>query len=1153
MKTIKNIFRTTLIFLFLAGLLSCGNVFSNRKSETNRSGNNESKTTLKINVQDTSVARAIFPSNDASYLTNFVIKGKKTGSEESPAQLGTAEDYTALSNLVIYFEQGDEGSWDLTLEAGYKIGSGTSEQTLTFSDTKTVNIQKNVMNTVSFALKSSDYNYGGINITINLDDTTNTVDAAYVELQTPFGMPIDGIPITSFESISGGKRFTYSRPISDEETRLEAGLYTLVFQIYSYSDFLGTPDDPIHTYPVCINIVNGLTTTATLNIAVNQIYDVSYEYISNGKQLTVEDGQTFPTGVTINGAGVLPVKYYSAGTPLPALKLDNYVFAGWYDAPIGGNRLSTAAGFPASGTSKTFYARFIEPELVVSSNGFDGYTSIDAAIYYIASLGDSSSNWTIKVNTSVTGPQTIDGFFLDGRANSITIQGLFPPSPGATPTDTIDAGLTTATENGAALAINTTVPVILKDIKITGGNNDNNGNIKGGGLFIGIGADVTLDDGVLINGNTADLGSGVFARSSFKMKGSAQVDSNNDLYLGMGEDLNFPAYLRIAGSLTNSTPATITPYEYKNQRQLIYVLDEAGLSTEEKPAEFLKFAIKQPEGLNYTWNVNTKGRLTKYTYSTDAHDYVDFHLPSGTLWSAMNWGETDSLPGKQYSYWYNFTYGDSGYSSEPVWGEEWDIASTEEWQELIDNCYWKGPYNLRTDGGNNYSAYYVFEAKTNSDKGKVVQRSETDNYDPDKDVCIKITQTAYNKAVVYWPQIFVDTAYNKSQYNDASSYTPKPTKIDLSGSKPILTNTWSTANENYQYYRLVISKKRTLCVSPTGNSNNTGKNARDALPSIQDAVAKISTTSDSDIDWSIAVFGNLTVEQTLSGISTSNAKSLTIYGGKGLDGEGVPQDSIPSLYRPENLGVQVTIKDLTITDGTDTNFMGALLLSDNSLVLYDSTPLNFTATQVSKAAGVVFELDENNAPAKVLGIKNTESDSEYGLMWASNSSPGLDKNFANTVCTPTDQTDIANTGFEGNMDGSLNWGYICDEDNTASSNVETDYPAFYYALTYGTATGAAPNLTGTSYEDGWYIPSLAELCYVNRNKTTIKNTFNAINTAVANTTVFLDEAELWTSSQKSDTTANAWIVSFSNNSQFNGITSMTKKTMKHIFCIHKIK
>ena len=54
------------------------------------------------------------------------------------------------------------------------------------------------------------------------------------------------------------------------------------------------------------------------------------------------------------------------------------------------------------------------------------------------------------------------------------------------------------------------------------------------------------------------------------------------------------------------------------------------------------------------------------------------------------------------------------------------------------------------------------------------------------------------------------------------------------------------------------------------------------------------------------------------------------------------------------------------------------------------------------------------------------------------------------------------------------------------------------------------------------------------------------------TTVFLDEAELWTSSQKSDTTANEWIVSFSNDSQFNGITSMTKKTMKHIFCIHKI-
>ncbi len=879
MKTMKNIIKTTFIFLLMAGILSCSNLLSESKSESSHSESSGSKTSLRINVEDTSVSRAVYPSTDASYLTNFVIKGKKTGSDATPAQLGTAADYTALGKLVITFEDGDEGNWDISLEAGYKIGSGASEQTLIFSDTKTVNIQKNIMNTVSFALKNSDYNYGGLNLTINFDDTTNTIDAIFLSLRDSSNTLIeDGTEITTFESITGGKSFTYSRSISDTEKRLESGLYHFMLQFSSDSDLVTSYS--VNTYEAYINIVNGLTTTATLNIAVNQIYDVSYEYYEDGKKLPVENGQTFPTGVTINGTGVLPVKYFSAGTPLPALTLDGYVFAGWYDAAIGGNKYSAAAGFPASGTSKTFYARFIKPELVVSSNAFDGYPSIDAAIYYIASLGDSSSNWTINVNASVTGPQTIDGFLLDGKANSITIQGYTPAA--GEPTDTIDAGLTTATKNGAALAINTTVPVTLKDIKITGGNNDNTGDIKGGGLFIGIGADVTLDDGVLINGNTADLGSGVYARSTFKMKGSAQVDSNNDVYLGMGADLNDMAYLEIAGYLTNSTPATITPYEYKNQRYLMWVSDSS-LDTDEKAAECLKFAIKQPEGLNYTWNVNTKGYLTKYDYSTDAHDYVDFDLPSGTLWSAMNWGESDTVPGKQSSYWHNFTYGQNNQNL--AWGDEWSIASTEQWQELIDNCYWKGPSYVQLGSGNPTYVYYVFKAKDTEDKGAVGTK---DIYDQDKDVCIKITQSAYNKAVVYWPQTFVEAS---NENIGAANYTPKPTKIDMSGTAPVLTNTWTSASEQYQYYRLVISKKKTLVVTESGGSDtNSGRNAKDALASIQGALDKISATESSfedpsAIDWEILYYGELTTGQQFATYNSLTLNSLTVYSITGTGSE----------------------------------------------------------------------------------------------------------------------------------------------------------------------------------------------------------------------------------------------------------------------------
>ena len=52
--------------------------------------------------------------------------------------------------------------------------------------------------------------------------------------------------------------------------------------------------------------------------------------------------------------------------------------------------------------------------------------------------------------------------------------------------------------------------------------------------------------------------------------------------------------------------------------------------------------------------------------------------------------------------------------------------------------------------------------KTNTDKGKVVGSYVTDNYDPEKDVCILITKTAYNSNVTYWPQIFVDASYQNT-------------------------------------------------------------------------------------------------------------------------------------------------------------------------------------------------------------------------------------------------------------------------------------------------------------------------------------------------------------------------------------------------------
>ena len=165
------------------------------------------------------------------------------------------------------------------------------------------------------------------------------------------GQPLDQKEYTIFDTTANGKSFTYSRDISDALERLGEGTYNLDLV------FLAEDNSSLNYLSIGVRIVNGLTTSATLNIAVNQIYDAEYEFYAGGTKLNVDAGQTFPDGVEIDGVGVLPLRYSTQGIDLPKLKLQDYGFDGWYDDPTGGNLVTKLAGFPASGTSKKVYAR----------------------------------------------------------------------------------------------------------------------------------------------------------------------------------------------------------------------------------------------------------------------------------------------------------------------------------------------------------------------------------------------------------------------------------------------------------------------------------------------------------------------------------------------------------------------------------------------------------------------------------------------------------------------------------------------------------------------------------------------------------------------------------------------------------------------------
>ena len=179
---------------------------------------------------------------------------------------------------------------------------------------------------------------------------------------------------------------------------------------------------------------------------------------------------------------------------------------------------------------------------------------------------------------------------------------------------------------------------------------------------------------------------------------------------------------------------------------------------------------------------------------------------------------------------------------------------------------------------------------------------------------------------------------------------------------------------------------------------------------------------------------------------------------------------------------------LKVIEPVDSSYaVGDIVLTD------DNKPIGVVA-MISDAYGV--------PTPKVIGLQRSAS----GLKWAAEDTTGSDTKFANIVCTPSKKysagTALTAT-FTGDTYGSDNWAEICAVDPTGTENVATNYPAFNFANTYGTTAG----LTGTDYENGWYVPSIAELCEVYKNKEVIQTSLTKASGFTIGTSSY------WSSSQ----------------------------------------
>lgn len=133
--------------------------------------------------------------------------------------------------------------------------------------------------------------------------------------------------------------------------------------------------------------------------------------------------------------------------------------------------------------------------------------------------------------------------------------------------------------------------------KATGTGSDGNG----GGIYVGDWCDLRLNSTLLIIGNQAAKGGGVYAKNVLQvsMKNGTRIAVNNDVYLDSG------SWIQVAGALSNNPAARITVPNGKYLTSTKVLDGNAALLN----SEHTKFQVT-PKGDEY-WTVGNDGRLTK--------------------------------------------------------------------------------------------------------------------------------------------------------------------------------------------------------------------------------------------------------------------------------------------------------------------------------------------------------------------------------------------------------------------------------------------------------------------------------------------------------------------------------------------------------------
>ena len=352
---------------------------------------------------------------------------------------------------------------------------------------------------------------------------------------------------------------TFALPLTNGNWNIEAGIKKANVSGIARADDVSVMSE---TYPVTISTANPVVShtfypkpsqEGSGNVALNISYDSgkvdsvtakcgneSWTVSTSGTQATIQMDSiasgTYDLSIYFykNDSNSNPILVYSTVQTINVF--DNMTTNSWVSD--GSGLISDTGVFNLTSTlinqftRTTFYVgdtKVGTADETGSGSVYSPLPSVTKAVEVIAATGNSSKDYRIFVSGSIKGKQEIPSS-ITGKAQSLTIEGLNGLDENLEPNDVLDGN-----KNGTTLTINSSVPVTIKNLKITGGKNAS-GN--GGGIYIASGSNVTLGTGALVGdltqttasatscGNYASNGGGIYNEGSLTL-GSGSIVRHN--------------------------------------------------------------------------------------------------------------------------------------------------------------------------------------------------------------------------------------------------------------------------------------------------------------------------------------------------------------------------------------------------------------------------------------------------------------------------------------------------------------------------------------------------------------------------------------------------------------------------------------------------